>query len=184
MYLSGPTLTHHLDRMEADGLLTRTRDTGDRRVVHVDLTPAGRAAPRPSWRPVVDARRRACGPCSPSTRRPPLHRLLTRLHDRLADEGAPRAAEASPRLASTAATSPRRSSRPTALTKTYPATSTPSIDLDMEIRTGEIYGLLGPNGAGKTTTIGMLTTRVDPDERRRPSSAASTSSGTRRWPSR
>ena len=41
MYLSAPTLTHHLDRLEADGLLTRTRDTGDRRVVRVDLTPAG-----------------------------------------------------------------------------------------------------------------------------------------------
>jgi ABC-2 type transport system ATP-binding protein len=36
------------------------------------------------------------------------------------------------------------------------------IDLDMEIRSGEIYGFLGPNGAGKSTTIGMLTTRVIP----------------------
>ena len=41
MYLSGPTITHHLDRMEASGLITRTRDVADRRVVHVAMTPAG-----------------------------------------------------------------------------------------------------------------------------------------------
>ena len=34
--------------------------------------------------------------------------------------------------------------------------------IDLEIKSGEIYGLLGPNGAGKSTTIGMLTTRVVP----------------------
>lgn len=28
--------------------------------------------------------------------------------------------------------------------------------LDLEIRTGEVFGLLGPNGSGKTTTIRML----------------------------
>ena len=32
--------------------------------------------------------------------------------------------------------------------------------LDLEVRTGELFGLLGPNGAGKTTTVGILTTRV------------------------
>src|SRR6476620_10254935 len=42
MGLSRPTLTHHLDRMEADGLITRTRDTADRRVVRVHLTPEGK----------------------------------------------------------------------------------------------------------------------------------------------
>jgi ABC-2 type transport system ATP-binding protein len=29
-------------------------------------------------------------------------------------------------------------------------------DLDLEIRTGEVFGYLGPNGAGKTTTIRLL----------------------------
>ena len=52
------------------------------------------------------------------------------------------------------------------LTKIYPgggAGDVVAVDgIDLEIRSGEIYGLLGPNGAGKSTTIGMLTTRVVP----------------------
>jgi len=48
------------------------------------------------------------------------------------------------------------------LNKTYPGDIHAVIDLDMEIRSGEIYGFLGPNGDGKSTTIGMLTTRVIP----------------------
>ena len=38
------TLTHHLNAMEADGLLTRQRDPGNRRVHVVELTDAGEAA--------------------------------------------------------------------------------------------------------------------------------------------
>jgi MarR family transcriptional regulator for hemolysin len=38
------TLTHHLNAMEADGLLTRRRDPGNRRVHVVELTDAGEAA--------------------------------------------------------------------------------------------------------------------------------------------
>jgi MarR family transcriptional regulator for hemolysin len=42
--IEGPTLTHHLNRMEDAGLVTRTRDPRNRRVHQVALTDAGEAA--------------------------------------------------------------------------------------------------------------------------------------------
>ncbi len=39
--IESATLTHHLNRMEADGLVTRARDPQDRRAQIVDLTDAG-----------------------------------------------------------------------------------------------------------------------------------------------
>jgi MarR family transcriptional regulator for hemolysin len=42
--VEGPTLTHHLNRMEADGLVTRRRDPANRRVHVVELTEAGEVA--------------------------------------------------------------------------------------------------------------------------------------------
>jgi MarR family transcriptional regulator for hemolysin len=39
--IQGATLTHHLNVMEADGLLTRARDPANRRVHMVELTEAG-----------------------------------------------------------------------------------------------------------------------------------------------
>jgi ABC-2 type transport system ATP-binding protein len=36
-------------------------------------------------------------------------------------------------------------------------------DLNLHVRSGEIYALLGPNGAGKSTTIGCLLGFVQPD---------------------
>jgi MarR family transcriptional regulator, transcriptional regulator for hemolysin len=41
--IEGATLTHHLNRMEADGLVTRTRDPANRRAHKVALTAAGEA---------------------------------------------------------------------------------------------------------------------------------------------
>jgi MarR family transcriptional regulator for hemolysin len=42
--VEGPTLTHHLNRMEAEGLVTRERDPDNRRAHQVGLTPAGQTA--------------------------------------------------------------------------------------------------------------------------------------------
>jgi MarR family transcriptional regulator, transcriptional regulator for hemolysin len=39
--IEGPTLTHHLNRMETAGLVTRTRDRHNRRVHRVELTDDG-----------------------------------------------------------------------------------------------------------------------------------------------
>lgn len=39
--IESATLTHHLNGMEADGLLTRRRDPANRRVHVVEMTPAG-----------------------------------------------------------------------------------------------------------------------------------------------
>lgn len=36
--------------------------------------------------------------------------------------------------------------------------------IDMQVRTGEIYGFLGPNGSGKTTFLRMLCGLLTPDE--------------------
>src|SRR5438105_145796 len=42
--IQGATLTHHLDGLEGDGLVTRRRDPANRRVHLVELTEAGEAA--------------------------------------------------------------------------------------------------------------------------------------------
>ncbi len=37
-------------------------------------------------------------------------------------------------------------------------------DLDLNVKSGEIFGFLGPNGAGKTTTIKMMVGLLKPDK--------------------
>ncbi len=49
-----------------------------------------------------------------------------------------------------------------ALTKTYGRGSRGLAGLDLEVRTGEVYGYLGPNGAGKSTTIRILLDLIRP----------------------
>jgi MarR family transcriptional regulator for hemolysin len=59
--VEGPTLTHHLNRMEAAGLVTRRRDPENRRAHRVELTDAGEATFRRLVQTVAafDARLRA-----------------------------------------------------------------------------------------------------------------------------
>jgi ABC-2 type transport system ATP-binding protein len=51
------------------------------------------------------------------------------------------------------------------LTKFYGA-SRGVVDLDFEVRQGEVFGFLGPNGAGKTTTIRLLLDLIRPSKGR------------------
>ena len=44
--IEGATVTRHLDRLERDGLVRRSRDPEDRRQISVALTPAGKALHR------------------------------------------------------------------------------------------------------------------------------------------
>ncbi len=46
MGIGGATLVRHLDRLEADGLVTRVADPHDRRVTRIALTAAGRRRQR------------------------------------------------------------------------------------------------------------------------------------------
>ena len=39
--MGGPALVRHIDRLEVDGLVTRTRDTADRRTIRLNMTAAG-----------------------------------------------------------------------------------------------------------------------------------------------
>ncbi len=48
------------------------------------------------------------------------------------------------------------------LSKTYASGFRALKDIDLDIRSGEIFALLGPNGAGKTTLIGVICGIVNP----------------------
>ncbi|WFA09937.1 ABC transporter ATP-binding protein [Tissierella sp. Yu-01] len=51
------------------------------------------------------------------------------------------------------------------ISKSYNKGKIKAVDnLDIEIKSGEIFGFLGPNGAGKTTTIKMIVGLLKPDE--------------------
>ena len=51
------------------------------------------------------------------------------------------------------------------VTKSYGKGTVKAVDnIDLYVKSGEIFGLLGPNGAGKTTTIKMIVGLLKPDE--------------------
>lgn len=50
------------------------------------------------------------------------------------------------------------------MSKTYRGSKVKAVDdLNLEVKTGEIFGFLGPNGAGKTTTIKAVVGLLRPD---------------------
>src|SRR5579871_4301521 len=52
--IEGPTLARHLDRLSLEGLVARSRDAQDRRIVRVALTPKGQQR----WEDLKDVRTR------------------------------------------------------------------------------------------------------------------------------
>ncbi len=53
------------------------------------------------------------------------------------------------------------------LSKSYGKSKVKAVNnVDLEVKSGEIFGFLGPNGAGKTTTIKMVVGLLKPDEGR------------------
>jgi len=83
--IEGATVTRHLDRLERDGLVNRSRDPEDRRQISVQLSPAGRSLHR---RLRAVARRlddRACDGLS-GPDRADLQRLLERIQTNVGGE--------------------------------------------------------------------------------------------------
>jgi MarR family transcriptional regulator for hemolysin len=80
------TLTHHLNGMESDGLLTRRRDPANRRVHVVELTAAGEAAFH-RLRAVAQAYDSRLSSGFSDAELATLRTLLARLRSNAADEG-------------------------------------------------------------------------------------------------
>lgn len=60
-----PDVTRLIDRLSRDGLARRDRDTADRRVVRVSITPAGRATLKRLDQTVVEVPKRVLGHLGP-----------------------------------------------------------------------------------------------------------------------
>jgi DNA-binding MarR family transcriptional regulator len=89
--LTGSTLTHHLDRLEADGFIDRTRDANDRRIVRVSLTSTGKHR-RTELDAIVASSDATLRSLLPPRDYQTLNRLLATLQQRLDEhEGDPRA---------------------------------------------------------------------------------------------
>jgi MarR family transcriptional regulator, transcriptional regulator for hemolysin len=82
--ISGPTVTHHLDRLESAGLVVRTRDPGNRRLQTISLTADGDVLFFRLRDAAVAFDRRLRTGLS-DAEMTDLRRLLTALHDNVAE---------------------------------------------------------------------------------------------------
>jgi MarR family transcriptional regulator, transcriptional regulator for hemolysin len=87
--VEGPTLTHHLNRMEAAGLVTRARDPRNRRAHQVEVTAAGELAFRSLLARVQEFDRRLRAGFA-NEELATLRRLLERLADNAARDDSAR----------------------------------------------------------------------------------------------
>jgi DNA-binding MarR family transcriptional regulator len=91
--MGSPTLVRHLDRLEQDGNVRRTRDRSDRRITRISLTPKGRRRLeklRAVMRVEDEAMRAALSPAEVRT----LERALDKLNRYVASRSTPRDSEA------------------------------------------------------------------------------------------
>ncbi len=89
--IEGATLTRHLDRMEREGLIVRTRDARDRRQVRAELTPRGRELHDRLTAIAAKTGRRVCDGLS-DREQATLRRLLDRIRDNVGGDDANRGA--------------------------------------------------------------------------------------------
>ncbi len=89
--IEGATLTRHLDRMERDGLIVRTRDPEDRRQVRAELTAAGRGLHDTLKAIATKTGRRACDGLSGDEQQM-LRRLLEQIRTNVGGDDANRGA--------------------------------------------------------------------------------------------
>ena len=89
--IEGATLTRHLDRMERDGLIVRTRDPRDRRQVRAELTAAGRGLHDSFKAIAAETGRRACDGLSGDEQQM-LRRLLEQIRVNVGGDDANRGA--------------------------------------------------------------------------------------------
>jgi MarR family transcriptional regulator for hemolysin len=82
--IEGPTMTRHLDRLEADGLVERRPDPDDRRGTRVFATDAGRARLTAFWA-VMDKSERDLLAGMSEDEIETLERLITRLRENVWD---------------------------------------------------------------------------------------------------
>jgi MarR family transcriptional regulator for hemolysin len=91
VHLEGATITHHIDRLEAAGLVRRQLDPSDRRVRRLELTSAGAELHTRLLTAVIELQQHVLGGLGPRERAA-LRKALETIQTNLAALGAPASA--------------------------------------------------------------------------------------------